>query len=95
MAFSRFTNMIIALRAIVSSVGSFFYVLVGFLRKILSLLAGKSESFVKSSGHFIQLLKSVNFQSLGNFVIFNIVSFFTNAPDDETRQVTRKKLHNS
>jgi hypothetical protein len=54
----------IPLRPIVSSIGSLCYALAGFLHKILSPFAGKSESFVKNSGHFIQLLKSVNLQSL-------------------------------
>jgi hypothetical protein len=50
----------IPLRPIVSSIGSPCYALAGFLHKILSPLAGRSESFVKNSGHFIQLLKPVN-----------------------------------
>jgi hypothetical protein len=53
----------ITLRSIVSPIGSPCYGLGGFLHKIVSPLAGKSESFVKNSGHFIQLLKSVNLQS--------------------------------
>jgi hypothetical protein len=45
------------------SSGSRCYVLAGFLRKTLSPLAGKSESFVKNWGHFLQSLKHVNFKS--------------------------------
>jgi hypothetical protein len=41
-------------RPIVSSTGSPCYALAGFLHKILSPLAGRSESFVNSA-HFIQL----------------------------------------
>jgi hypothetical protein len=44
----------IPLRLIVSSIGSSCYALAGFLHKILSLLVGQSQSFVKYSGHFIQ-----------------------------------------
>jgi hypothetical protein len=47
----------ILLRPILSSIGSPFYALAGFLHKILSPLAGKSESFIKNLGHFKQLFK--------------------------------------
>jgi hypothetical protein len=42
------------------------YTAAGFLYKILNPLAGKSDSFLKNSGHFTQLLNSVNLQSLDN-----------------------------
>jgi hypothetical protein len=56
------------LRPMVRSVGSPCYALAGFLQKIISPLAGKSQSFVKNLGHFIELLKSVNLQSLDSLV---------------------------
>jgi hypothetical protein len=66
----------------VSSIGSPCYALAGFLHKILSPLAGISDSFVKNSGHFVQL-KSVNLQSLDTLVSFDVVTLFTNVPVDE------------
>jgi hypothetical protein len=42
-----------------------------------SPLAGKQESFVKNLGHFVQLLKSVNLQSLDILVNVEFVSLFT------------------
>jgi hypothetical protein len=51
------------------------------------------ESFVKDSGHFIQLLKSVNLQSLDTVASFD-VSLFTNVPVNEALQVISNKLHN-
>jgi hypothetical protein len=73
----------------VSSVGSPCYALAGFLRKMLSPLAGKSETFIKNLGHFVQLLKSVNLQSLDTFISFHVVSLFTNVPVDVALQVIR------
>jgi hypothetical protein len=71
----------------VSSTGSLCYTLAEFLNNILTPLAEKSESFVKNSDHFLQLLKSVNLQSLGTLVSFDVVSLLTNVPIDETLQV--------
>jgi hypothetical protein len=84
----------IPLRPRVSSTGSPCYALAGFLHTIVSPLAGNSESFVKNSGHFVQLLKSVNLQSLVSLVSSDIVSLFTNVPVDKALQVIRNKLHN-
>jgi hypothetical protein len=66
----------------------------GFLHKILSPLARKSESFGKNSGRFVRLLKSVNLQSLGTLVNFDVVSLFTDVRVDEPLKVIRNKLHN-
>jgi hypothetical protein len=78
-------------RPTVSSIGSPCYGLIGFLNEILSPLAGKSKSFVKSSGHFVQLLESLNLPSLDTLVNFDVVNLFTNIPVDE---VIRNKFHN-
>jgi hypothetical protein len=73
----------------VSSFGSSCYALVGFLHKILNTLARELESFVKNSGHFEQLLKSVNLQSSDTLFSFDVVSLFTNVPVDDALQVIR------
>jgi hypothetical protein len=78
----------------VSSVGFPCYALAGFLHRIIGPLAGKSESFVKNSGHFVQLLKAVNLQSQDTLVSFDFVSLFTNVPIDETLQIIENKLRN-
>jgi hypothetical protein len=69
-----------------SSIGSLRYALVGFLHKILNHLPGKLESFDKNSSYFLQLLKSVNPQSLHTLISFD-ASLFTNVSFDEALQV--------
>jgi hypothetical protein len=64
------------LRPIVSSTGS-----------PCNALAGKSESFVKNLGHFIES------QSPDTLISFDI-SLFTNVPVNEALQVISNKLHN-
>jgi hypothetical protein len=77
----------------VSSVSSPCYALVGFLRKILRPLAGKSEFFFKNSGHFIELLKCVNLlRSLYTPFIFKVVSFHQYVRR-QAIQVFSNKLH--
>ncbi|PNF42699.1 hypothetical protein B7P43_G14177 [Cryptotermes secundus] len=83
----------IPLRPIVSSIGSPCYALAGFLHKILSPFAGKSDSFVKNSAHFIQLLKTVNLHSQDTLVSFDIVSLSTNVPVNEVLHIIENKLH--
>jgi hypothetical protein len=82
----------IPLRPIVSSIGSPCYALSGFLHKILSPIAGKSESFVKNSDHFIQPLISVNLQNTDSLVSFDVISLLTNVPIGENLDVIRSKL---
>jgi hypothetical protein len=80
---------------IVDSTGSPCYALIILLREILSPLAGKSESFVKNLGHFVQLLKSVNFQSLGTIVSFDVVSFLRTYQSTEPYKSSEiRKLQN-
>jgi hypothetical protein len=87
----------IPLRPRVNSIGSLCYAMAGFLHKILvfstSPLAGNSESFIKNLGNLVQLLMSVNLQSLDTLVSFD-GSLFTNIPVDKALQVIGNKLHN-
>jgi hypothetical protein len=45
-----------------------------FAHKILSHPAGKLESYVKNLSHFVQLLKSVNLQTVDTLISFNVVT---------------------
>jgi hypothetical protein len=67
----------------VNSIDSPCHALVRFLHIVLSALARKLEAFVKNSGHFVQLQKSVNHQSLDLFISIRIVTLFTIVPADK------------
>jgi hypothetical protein len=43
----------VPLRPIMSSISSFCIAVAGIVRKILTTLAGKTESFINNSGHFL------------------------------------------
>jgi hypothetical protein len=62
---------------------------------ILSPLAVKSESIVKNSGHFVQLLKFVNLQSIDTRDGFDVVSLFTGIPIIEDLEIISNKLHSN
>jgi hypothetical protein len=77
----------------VSSVVPSCYALAGFLHEILSPFARKSKSFLKNSGNFIQLLKSVNLHSPDTLIRSDIVCLFINVPVDKALQMIENKLH--
>ncbi|PNF20263.1 hypothetical protein B7P43_G15436 [Cryptotermes secundus] len=83
----------IPLRPIINSIGSPCYTLAGFLHRILSPSAGKSDTVVKNSAYFLQLLKAVYLHSQDTLVSFDVVSLFTIVPVDEILQIIENKLH--
>jgi hypothetical protein len=78
----------------VSFIRSPCYALAEFNHKILRPLAGKSESFVNNSGHFVQLLKPVDLRSSDTHVSFEVVSLVSNVPVDKALEVIIDKLNN-
>jgi hypothetical protein len=61
---------------------------------MLGPLAGRLESSVKNSDHFIKLLTSLSFQSLDTIISFDAVGLASNVPVEEALQVIGNKLHN-
>jgi hypothetical protein len=76
----------IPFRPVVSSVDSPFYVLAGFLRKILNTLIRNTDSFVKNSEKFIKLMQEMNLQN-EEYLVSVDVSLFTNIIVEEVLQV--------
>ena len=79
----------VPLRPIVSSIGSVTYDLAKELTRILSPLRGKTSSYVKDSGNFIQIITQKTIQMSD---IFDVKSLFTKVPMEESLQVIKKLL---
>jgi hypothetical protein len=82
----------IPLRPIVSSGGSPSYALPDFLHKILSPVAGNTDSFLKNSKHFIKLTQEMNLRNEDYLVSFD-VSLFTKIPVEEVLHAIRNRLN--
>ena len=82
----------VPLRPIVSSIGSVTYDLAKELTRILSPLRGKTSSYVKDSGNFIQIITQKTIQMSDIMVSFDVKSLFTKVPMEESLQVIKKLL---
>ena len=74
----------IPLRPIVSAIGSPTYYLAKHLANKLQEHTGKTDSFVKDSYHFIELLESQTVTASDMLVSFDVESLFTNVPLEDT-----------
>ena len=61
------------------------------LVEIISLLTGKSSSYVKNSAHFVERISDTLIHS-NQMVSLDVVSLFTKVPTDEPLAVVRDKL---
>ena len=68
------------LRPIVSAISSPTYNLSKFVSKMISPLVGKTDSFVKNSRDFAELVKKEKLESDEIMVSFDVKSLFTNVP---------------
>ena len=82
----------VPLRPIVSCRGSACHPLSQFLVKVINPLAGKTESYVKNSTHFVTMIKDMPVTSDIQMVSFDVVSLFTNVPTTEALAIVRNKL---
>ena len=80
------------LRPIVSCIGAPSYQLSKHNASLISPLAGKTDSHMKNSKHFVELMVGLRVEEDEMLVSFNVTSLFTNVPINEAVQVIRDKL---
>ena len=66
-----------------SSIGSPMYALAKEMVRILSPLAGSSNSYIKNSEHFARKIENTTLNSCDLLVSFDVRNLFTNVPVDE------------
>ena len=79
----------VPLRPIVNTIGSPTYELAKYVAKILKPLVGNTDSFIKDSHDFVNLIKNETLEKDDILVSFDVVSLFTKIPLDEAIQVIR------
>ncbi|XP_059066412.1 uncharacterized protein LOC131857721 [Cryptomeria japonica] len=83
----------IPLRPIVDTIGSPTYKLAAFLAKLISLLVGNSNSFIKDSNQFVQFIKDTNLDPQDTLVSFDVVSLFTKVPILDSIEIVKLKVN--
>lgn len=79
----------VPLRPIVNTIGSPTYELAKYVARILRSLVGNTDSFIKDSQDFVNLIKNERLNPNDMIVSFDVVSLFTNIPLDEAIQVIK------
>ena len=77
----------VPMRPIVNTIGSPTYELAKYVGKILAPLAGKTDSYIKDSSDFVNLIKEERVEPKDMLIIFNVVSVFTKIPLNDAIQV--------
>ena len=80
-------------RPIVSSIGSPTYTLAKEMARVLSPLAGSSNSYIRNSKHFVTKIRNITLKSCDQLVSFDVQNLFTNVPIDEALSRVAKLLH--
>ena len=77
----------VPLRPIVSCIGSPSYHLSKFVAGLISPLAGKTDHYVKDSGHLMEVVNGICLDSDDVMVSYDVSSLFTNVPIQEAIDV--------
>ena len=80
----------VPLRPIVNTIGSPTYELAKYVAKVLKPLVGNTDSFIKDSHDFVNLIKKEKLERDDILVSFDVVSLFTNIPLEEAIQVIKE-----
>ena len=84
----------VPMRPIVSCIGSPTYGISKFIASKISPLAGKSDSYVKNSKHFIESIDGIRVEDDEVMISFDVKSLFTNVPIKESLEVIYEMLSN-
>ena len=82
----------VPLRPIVACIGAPSYGLSKFVATLISPLAGRTDSFVKNSTHFVEIVKDLKLEDDDVMISFDVKSLFTNVPITESLHVISKML---
>jgi hypothetical protein len=80
----------IPLRPIVNTIGSPTYELAKYVAKILGPLVGQTDSFIKDSNDFINIIKNEKVKPDDTLISFDVVSLFTKIPLNEAILVVKE-----
>lgn len=83
------------LRPIVSCIGSTTYELSKYLNAILKPYIGLSNSFIKNTQHFIEVISKQKLSSNDLMVSFDVSSLFTKVPILDTLQLLQRQFDNN
>ena len=84
----------VPLRPIVSCIGAPSYKLSKYITSIISPLAGRTDSHVKNSKHFVEMMSGLSVEEDEILVSFDVSSLFTNVPIDEAVWIIHDRLRN-
>ena len=84
----------VPLRPIVACIGAPSYKLSKYITSLISPLAGRTDSHVKNSKHFVEMMSGLRIEDDEMLVSFDVSSLFTNVPVDEAVRVIHDRLQN-